>query len=256
VNATDECERMVLTLAPQWLECCLDRQLSLTAWDARVESERRAPGTTEKKRSMLRLLYVVTLFIATVVPTHAQTWPDKPVKLVVPYPPGGGTDTLARIVADRLRDTFGQAFIVENRPGAGGMLGASAVAKSQPDGYTVLVSSAAEIVVNQSVYKRVSYDPIKDFAPVTLMAWTPIIIVAHPDLKIASPTELIAPAKTSKETSATPRLRPVAPTTSPSSTSRRSPVSMSNTWPIEAPDPRCKMPWRARYQSLWPAFRP
>jgi tripartite-type tricarboxylate transporter receptor subunit TctC len=111
--------------------------------------------------------------------------------LVVPYPPGGGTDTLARLVAaDRLRDTLGQAIIVENRPGAGGMVGA-AVARSQPDGYTVLVSLPAEIVVNQSVYKKVSYDAIKDFALVTLMVWTRIIIVAHPDLKIASPIELL-----------------------------------------------------------------
>src|SRR5262249_35214739 len=210
--------------------CCLLGQLAIDRWNARVESEQRAPGTTAKEGAMLRLLYVVTLLIPTVLPTHAQTWPEKPVKLVVPYPPGGGTDTLACVVADRLRDTFRQAFIVENRPGAGGMVGAGTV-----------VSSAAEIVVNQSVYK-VSYDAIKDFAPVTLMAWTPIIIVAQPQLKIASPIELIALCKDKHGNLSYSSPSTGSPHHLASSTSRRSPASMSNTWPIAVPDPRCKMP--------------
>jgi tripartite-type tricarboxylate transporter receptor subunit TctC len=122
----------------------------------------------------------------------AQAWPDRPVKIVVPYAAGGGTDVLARVMADRLSDAFGQRFIVENRPGAGGMIGAETVTRSAPDGHSLLVSSPAEIAINQHVYKKISYDPLKDLAPITLLAWTPLIVTAHPDLKVTSPAELIA----------------------------------------------------------------
>ena len=137
-------------------------------------------------------LALITLSALPVMPAEAQTWPDKPVKIVVPYAAGGGADALARVMADRLSDAFGQRFIVENRPGAGGMIGAETVARSAPDGYSLLVSSPAEIAINQHVYKKMSYDPLKDLAPITLIAWTPLIVTAHPDLKVGSPSELIA----------------------------------------------------------------
>lgn len=141
---------------------------------------------------MLKSLCVIALIALSSLTARAQSWPEKPVKIIVPYSAGGGTDILARVMADRLGDALGQRFLVENRPGAGGMIGAEAVAKSPPDGHTLLVSSPAEIAINQHVYKKMSYDPLKDLAPITLIARTPLIITAHPDLKITSPSELVA----------------------------------------------------------------
>jgi len=141
---------------------------------------------------MLKSLAILTLVALSALKADAQTWPDKPVKIIVPYSAGGGTDLVARVTADRLGDALGQRFIVENRPGAGGMIGAEAVAKSPPDGYTLLVSSPAEIAVNQHVYRKMNYDPLRDLAPVSLIAWTPLVITAHPGLKASSPAELVA----------------------------------------------------------------
>jgi tripartite-type tricarboxylate transporter receptor subunit TctC len=141
---------------------------------------------------MLRTLAGIGLIALSSLAPEAQAWPDRPVKIIVPYAAGGGTDVLARVMADRLSDAFGQRFIVENRPGAGGMIGAETVTRSTPDGYSLLVSSPAEIAINQHVYKKMSYDPLKDLAPITLLAWTPLIVTAHPDLKVTSPSELIA----------------------------------------------------------------
>jgi tripartite-type tricarboxylate transporter receptor subunit TctC len=141
---------------------------------------------------MLRTLAGIGLIALSGLAAEAQVWPDRPVKIIVPYAAGGGTDVLARVMADRFSDAFGQRFIVENRPGAGGMIGAETVTRSAADGYSLLVSSPAEIAINQHVYKRISYDPLKDLAPITLLAWTPLIVTAHPDLKVTSPAELIA----------------------------------------------------------------
>src|SRR5262249_32154495 len=125
----------------------------------------------------------------------AETWPDRPVRMIVPFPAGGGTDTVARVVAVKLGDTFGQRFVVENRPGASGMIGAAAVAKAEPDGYTLLVGSPAEIALNQSITKDMTYDPLKELVPVTLLAWTPLVLAAHPSFEAATPAELVALAK-------------------------------------------------------------
>ena len=141
---------------------------------------------------MLRTLIGVALPALSGLTAQANAWPDRPVKMIVPYAAGGGTDVLARVMADRLGDALGQRFIAENRPGAGGMIGAEVVAKAAADGYSLLVSSPAEIAINQHVYKKISYDPLKDLAPITLIAWTPLVITAHPDLKVGSPSELIA----------------------------------------------------------------
>ena len=141
---------------------------------------------------MARILCAIFITLLLSTGTLAQPWPDRPVKIIVGFPAGGGSDAMARVLADRLGDALGQRFIVENRPGAGGMIGAEAVARSAADGYTLLVSSPAEIVINQNVYKRVAYDALKDLAPITLIGWTPLIIAVHPDLKVSSPAELVA----------------------------------------------------------------
>jgi tripartite-type tricarboxylate transporter receptor subunit TctC len=109
----------------------------------------------------------------------AQTYPSKPIKLVVPFPPGGTTDILARAVGGELTKAWGQQVIIDNRPGAGGNIGSEIVAKSPPDGYTLLMGTVGTHAINQSLYTRLSFDPIKDFAPVTLVAAVPNVLVLN-----------------------------------------------------------------------------
>jgi tripartite-type tricarboxylate transporter receptor subunit TctC len=128
-----------------------------------------------------------------------STWPNKPVRLVVPFAPGGTTDILARALAPELGRAFGQQFIVDNKPGAGGNLGADMVAKSAPDGYTLLMGTVGTHGINQSLYPKMSFDPIKDFAPITLVAGVPNVLVMNPAkaeaLHINSVPDLIRYAK-------------------------------------------------------------
>jgi tripartite-type tricarboxylate transporter receptor subunit TctC len=125
----------------------------------------------------------------------AQTYPAKPVRVVVPFPPGGGVDFVARTVAQRLGDTMKQTFVIENRSGASGMIGADAVAKSAPDGYTLLVASPAEVLVGPIAGQRMPYDAERDLAPVTLIGETPLVIAAHPSVAARSLQEVFALAK-------------------------------------------------------------
>ena len=125
----------------------------------------------------------------------AQGTPTRPITLVVPYPPGGGHDAMARIVAERLTARLGQTVLVDNKAGAGGLIGAEYVARAAPDGATFLFASPAEIVIAPSVYKSMRYDPAKDLAPVTLAGMTPLVIVAHPSLHVKTVAELVALAK-------------------------------------------------------------
>ena len=122
-------------------------------------------------------------------------YPTKVVRLVVPFPPGGATDITARLMAQKMSDAWKQTVVVDNRPGAGGMIGADLVAKSAPDGFTVLVSSTQEIVINQYVFSKMAYNSEKDFAPVTLASITPLVLVVNPTLPAKSLKELIALAR-------------------------------------------------------------
>lgn len=124
----------------------------------------------------------------------AQNYPAKPVRVVIPYPPGGPTDILGRIVAQRLSDRFGQTFVVDNKPGASGMIGAEAVAKAAPDGYTLLVNASLHVIY-PSLYPKMAFDSIKDFSPVSQIAQVPLILVVNPDLPVKSVKDLIALAK-------------------------------------------------------------
>ena len=137
------------------------------------------------------------------VPVGAQTapWPSKPVRLIVGYPPGGGTDLTARLVADRLSPALGQPIIVENRPGAGSNIAGELVAKSAPDGYT-LFASAGAMSTNPSLYPNMAFDPIKDFAPVIGLALLPNVIAVNAALPVNSLQELIAYAKANPATAA------------------------------------------------------
>ena len=134
------------------------------------------------------------------MPLRAQgAWPTKPVRIVVPFAPGGTTDILARALAPELSRVFGQQFIVDNKPGAGGNVGAEQVAKSAPDGYTLLMGTVGTHGINQSLYPKLPFDPIKDFAPVTLVAGVPNVLVMNPAKaeaeKINSVADLIRYAK-------------------------------------------------------------
>ena len=122
-------------------------------------------------------------------------WPIKPITLIVPYAAGGGHDSMARILAERLTSRLGQTVIVENKAGANGMIGAEYVAKALPDGYTVLFASPAEIVISPIAYKSMRYDPVKDLLPVTLAGLTPLVVVAHPGTGLKTIAELVALAK-------------------------------------------------------------
>jgi tripartite-type tricarboxylate transporter receptor subunit TctC len=144
---------------------------------------------------MTRLLPVALVFAAGLAVAQAPAYPVKSVRLLVPSSPGGGTDILARVLAQKMSETFGQQVVVENRPGAGQVIGIEAVARSAPDGYTLLMAASA-IVINEVLYAKPPYDTLRDFAPVTLGASLPNILVVHPALPVKSVRELIVLAKT------------------------------------------------------------
>jgi tripartite-type tricarboxylate transporter receptor subunit TctC len=131
-------------------------------------------------------------------PAGAQTpaaYPTRPVRLVVPFPPGGPLDIVGRAIAQKLGDAWGQSVVVDNRPGAGGNIGAELVAKAAPDGYTVLMGALSTHAVNPSLYPKMPYDAIRDFAPITLVAITPNVLVVNASLPVNSAREFVAYAK-------------------------------------------------------------
>jgi tripartite-type tricarboxylate transporter receptor subunit TctC len=145
-----------------------------------------------------RMLLAATVCAAAILHcagAAAQAWPAKSVRIVVPFPPGGSTDIVARIVAQKLGERLGQSMVIENRGGAGGTLGAAQVAKAAPDGYTLLVASTSTHVVAPGVYPKLEYDPVKDFAPVSLMAVSPYLLVVNPALPAKSVKELVELAR-------------------------------------------------------------
>ena len=125
----------------------------------------------------------------------AQAWPSKPIRIVVPYSPGGTTDLLARVIGQHLGEKWDQTVVVENKPGVNGMLGSDLVAKAAPDGYTIGIASPGSHAANANLYKNVTYDTIKDFTPITLAVSAPLILVAHPSLGVNNVRELLSLAK-------------------------------------------------------------
>jgi tripartite-type tricarboxylate transporter receptor subunit TctC len=123
-----------------------------------------------------------------------SAYPSRPVRIVVPYAPGGGTDINARNVAPRLTERWNQSVVIDNRPGGNAMIGADIVAKAAPDGYTILLSTSSEIATTLSLFKTIPYDPLRDFEPVTLASNTPVIITAHPSTQVKSIKDLVATA--------------------------------------------------------------
>jgi tripartite-type tricarboxylate transporter receptor subunit TctC len=138
--------------------------------------------------------WVSALLIAVAFPVMAQQYPAKAVRIIVPSPPAGGTDIVGRVLAEHFSRTLGQQFFVENKPGAGNLIGIEAAARSAPDGYTLLMT-ASTLVLNSVLYKKVPYDPIKDFAPITIAATAPNILIVNANVPAKTTAELIAFAR-------------------------------------------------------------
>ena len=128
-------------------------------------------------------------------PSCAQNYPAKPVRLVVPFAPGGGTDLVARTLAQRLTENLGQTFVVENRGGAGGVIGADMVAKAPSDGYTLVMGTPGSMTINPNLTKKMPYDTLRDFAPISLATISPFVLTVHPSLPVRNLREFIALAK-------------------------------------------------------------
>ena len=144
--------------------------------------------------SPLLALLVVSAAIGA-APAFAQSWPNKPVRLVVPATTGGTIDPLGRVAADQLSKAFGQQFVVENRPGAQGNTGIASVAKAEPDGYTIGIAASSMIAINPHLYKSVGYDPFKDIAPIVLIGDVQNVLAVHPSLPVTTLKEFIDYAK-------------------------------------------------------------
>jgi len=144
--------------------------------------------------NLSRFFSVMVLSLAFAAGAHGQ-YPNKPVRIVVPSSPGNSSDIMARLIADKLSQSWGQPVLVENRPGADGRIGAESVAKSAPDGYTLFIPNAGVITINPALFAKMSYDPVKDFAPITQVATIVIVLAAHPSLAANSVAELVALAK-------------------------------------------------------------
>jgi tripartite-type tricarboxylate transporter receptor subunit TctC len=151
-----------------------------------------------RRRPFLRSIAVATIAAAATVlapaEAHAQAWPAKPVRLIIPFPPGGSNDVIGRMFATQLGDRLGQQVVVDNRGGAGGIIGADLAAKSAPDGYTLLLISVA-YAFGTSMYKNIPYDPVKSFAPVAMLGTGPVVLTVHPSVPAKTTEELIALAK-------------------------------------------------------------
>jgi tripartite-type tricarboxylate transporter receptor subunit TctC len=158
----------------------------------------RSTSPTQRRRLLAAALAAGSVALAT--PWHSAqaqpaAWPTKPIRLVVTFPPGGSSDAAARIVAPKLAERLGQPVVVDNKPGAGGGLGLELVAKAPADGYTIVLAAAGGLTANPSLYKSLNYDPVRDFAPVTLFGTSPFVLIANPSLPAKTVGEVLAMAR-------------------------------------------------------------
>jgi tripartite-type tricarboxylate transporter receptor subunit TctC len=148
-----------------------------------------------KAFSRMAATCAAAIFGAGAAAVWAQTYPTKPVRVVIPFPPGQATDVIGRIVAQKLGDNLGKSFVVDNRPGANGILGVETVAKSPADGYTLLVTASGSLVINPNLYSKLAYKPLEDLTPIALLGLIPLVVVAHPTLPVKTVPQLISLAK-------------------------------------------------------------
>jgi tripartite-type tricarboxylate transporter receptor subunit TctC len=143
-------------------------------------------------KRLLTVMLSALLFAVAAAPVGAQDFPSRPLRIIVPYPPGGGTDRVARIIGEKLAEQMGQPVVIDNRAGAGGVVGTEASARAAPDGYTMVLGSTATHAVNPSLYSKPGYDPIADFVAISPLATTPAILVVNASLQVSSLQELLA----------------------------------------------------------------
>jgi tripartite-type tricarboxylate transporter receptor subunit TctC len=172
-----------LTRAAKWVNAKIDE----------IDKNRFYGGRMIRRLALAVFAAAAALSLGWGAPAYA--FPDRPVRIVVPFPAGGSNDVIARLMAQKLGEAWGKSVIVENRPGAGGNVGAEYVARSAPDGYTLLLTAPGPLAVNQTLYSHPSFDPLKVFAPVALVASVPIVLMVHPSVKAKTVAELIALAK-------------------------------------------------------------
>src|SRR5258706_880165 len=156
---------------------------------------RKAASWSE--RSLIHLL-LAALSLTAAGAAIPQQYPAKPVRIVAPFPPGQATDIMARLIAERLARSFGQAFLVENRAGAGGALGTEAAAKAPPDGYTLVMGTIGPLAISPALYSKLAYDPVRDFAPIANLGLTPQTLVAGPSAGFTTLNEFVAQARTAQ----------------------------------------------------------
>jgi len=148
---------------------------------------------------LARLAFLVFVGLIAISPTglvaHAQDYPARAINLIAPWPPGGAVDTLCRIFGAKLADRLGKPVLVENRPGAGSVIGVAATARAAPDGYTLVMAGSAALATSVTIYKKLAYDPTRDFAPIALISRIPFVLVVHPSLPVQSVTDLVKLAK-------------------------------------------------------------
>ncbi|MFN7086967.1 MAG: tripartite tricarboxylate transporter substrate binding protein [Burkholderiales bacterium] len=147
-----------------------------------------------KLRKLMGVAAAAAAALSFTAATPAQNYPVKAVRVIVPFGAGGGTDIQGRLLGKKFYESMGQTFVIDNRPGAGGLIGAELAAKSPPDGYTILFTTAS-LAVNVSLYKKITFDPLKDLAPVSWVSSVPLVLVVHPSVPAKTPKELIALAK-------------------------------------------------------------
>jgi tripartite-type tricarboxylate transporter receptor subunit TctC len=144
---------------------------------------------------MKRLAVFAAVAVLAATGALAQTYPNKPIRLIVPYAAGGTSDILARLIGPKLNEAWGQSVVIENRTGANGNVGADFVAKSAPDGYTLLITDVGGLVISASVYPSLPFNPSRDFSPVVMVSYSPHVLAVHPDVQVKNVAELVAMAK-------------------------------------------------------------
>ena len=164
----------------------------------------KSNALAQRAKSLRRVTkWVVTLMVplcALQVATPARAeYPERPIRVIIPVGTGGGTDIVGRLIGRNLSEVLGQPVVIENRPAGGGNVGAAQVARSKPDGYTLLLTYGANVTVNPSLYRSAGFDPVRDFAPITQIASSPYLLVVHPGVKANSVSELISLMKTGKD---------------------------------------------------------
>ncbi len=150
-------------------------------------------------RNTTRAVSLLALACGLAAPALAQTYPTKAIRIVAPFPAGGTSDTIARILAQKLSEAWSQPVVIDNRGGVGGSLGTEVAAKSPPDGYTLLVGNVSPVAINQNIYRKLGYDPVRDLAPISLAVTAPQIVVVHPSVPAKNIKELIAVARGRKD---------------------------------------------------------